>query len=252
MANRAQTVSGVVGAKDPVHSLAEESGLTYRTKEPTTFGGLLLLSRQVSAVRPARVPTPCMNEHQIGPFTFLELVRGAGLALMSVTAYCYLRRARPMRIITVIDGDTVMAVNEQGKRFKLRVRGIDCPELGQRNSFEAKEFAESLVLGKWVDVKLYGRDKYKRYVARIRLDGVDLAKELVQRGLAFPLKGSGLGFAALGARVSGKGVWRGFGQAKPWESDSRGSWLLQGLNKSKKFRKARTRRLEERHRQKKK
>lgn len=157
-----------------------------------------------------------------------------------------------MRVITVIDGDTLIAVNAAGKKFKLRIKGIDCPELGQRNSFEAKEFAQSLVAGKWVDVKLYGRDKYKRYVARIRLDGVDLAKELVQRGLAFPLKGSGLGFAALGARMTGKGVYRGFGQAKPWESNSRDSWLLRGLNKSKKFRKARTRRLETKHQQKKK
>lgn len=193
-----------------------------------------------------------MNDNLLPLLSSNSLLRGAGLLIIGVSVYRFLRRPRSMRIITVIDGDTLMAVNEAGRRFKLRVKGIDCPELGQRNSFEAKEFAQSLVQGKWVEVTLYGRDKYKRYVARVRLEGVDLAKELVQRGLAFPLKGSGLGLLALGARVTGKGVWKGFGQAKPWESNSRGSWLLRGLNKSKKFRRARTRKLEDRHRQKKK
>jgi micrococcal nuclease len=193
-----------------------------------------------------------MNNDLISLLSSDTILRGAGLLILGFSAYRFLRRPRSMRIITVIDGDTLMAVDASGKRFKLRIRGIDCPELGQRNSFEGKEFAELLVLNKWVDVTLYGRDKYKRYVARVRHEGVDLAKELVQRGLAFPLKGSGLGLAALGARVTGKGVWKGFGQAKPWESNSRGSWLLRGLNKSKKFRKARTRRLEDRHQRKKK
>lgn len=192
-----------------------------------------------------------MNEN-LSPFISSDsMLRIAGLLILGVSVYRYLRRPRSMRIITVIDGDTVMAINEAGKKLKLRIKGIDCPELGQRMSFEAKEFAESLVLGKWVEVNLYGRDKYRRHVARIRYEGVDLAKELVQRGLAFPMKGSGLGLLALGARMTGKGVWR-FGQAKPWEAQSRDSWVLGALNKSKKFRRARTRRLEERHRQKKK
>lgn len=198
------------------------------------------------------LPTQGMTDDLLSMLSSDTVLRSAGLLILGISAYRFLRRPRSMRIITVIDGDTLMAVDAKGNRFKLRVKGIDCPELGQRNSFEAKEFAEALLLGKWADVTLYGRDKYKRYVARVRHAGVDLSKELVQRGLAFPLKGSGLGFAALGARVTGKGVWSGFGQAKPWESDSRGSWLLRGLNKSKKFRKARTRRLEEKHRQKRK
>lgn len=192
-----------------------------------------------------------MNEHTLALLTSPEFIRGAGLALLALAGYCYMRRARSMRIVTVIDGDTVMAVDEKGKTRKLRVHGIDCPELGQRNSFEAKEFAESLVLGKWASVKLYGRDKYKRYVARIRVGQFDLSKELVRRGLAFPLKGSGLAAVGLGARLARKGVWSGFGQAKPWESNSRASWLLGSLNKSKKFRMFRKKQLEKRYQKRK-
>jgi endonuclease YncB( thermonuclease family) len=174
-------------------------------------------------------------------------VRAGGLLLCATTAYLYLRRARQMKIVTVIDGDTVMAVDQSGKNHKLRIMGIDCPELGQRMSFEAKEFAEGLLQGKWVSVKFYGRDRFKRHVARIQVDGVDFSKEMVRNGMAFPLKGSGLTMLAFGARVTGKGVWKGFGQAKPWESNSRDSGVLRILSKSKKWRRHRKDQLERKH-----
>jgi endonuclease YncB( thermonuclease family) len=175
-------------------------------------------------------------------------LRAGGLLLGAACICLYLRRPRLMRVVTVIDGDTVMAVNQKGLRHKLRIKGIDSPELGQRMSFEGKEFVEQLMLGKWVSVKLYGRDKYKRHLARIQVGRIDLSKELVRRGLAFPLKGSGLRLAGLGARMRGKGVWSGFGQTKPWESHSRKSNVMRVLNSSKKWRKFRKGQMEQQHR----
>lgn len=181
-----------------------------------------------------------------------NLLRTAGLAMGVLALYSYLRRTRQLRIVTVIDGDTVMAVNQRGKHLKLRIKGVDCPELGQRMSFEAKEFVESLVLGKWVSVKFYGKDKYKRHLARVSVGGKDLSKELLRNGLGFPIEGGGMSLAALGARAARKGVWAGFGQAKPWESNSRTSGLLGLFNKSKKFRRSRSDRLEREHKRRKK
>jgi micrococcal nuclease len=176
-----------------------------------------------------------------------DALRTAGLALGVTAAYLYLRRPRPMRVVTVIDGDTLMVADKRGRDYKLRIRGVDCPELGQRMSFEAKDFVQSLLQGKWVMVKFYGRDKYRRHVARVTLGSLDLSRELVRHGLAFPLKGSGLALAGLAARAAGKGVWSGGGQAKPWESTSRESSLLGFLNHSKKFRQVRRKQLEKRH-----
>jgi endonuclease YncB( thermonuclease family) len=178
-------------------------------------------------------------------------LRAGGLLLCAGAGYLYLRRARPMKIVTVIDGDTVMAVDLAGKNRKLRIKGIDCPELGQRMSLEAKEYAEELLKGQWVSVRFYGRDKFKRHIARIEVRGLDISKEMVRSGRAFPMKGSGLGMLALGARMTGKGVWKSFGQVKPWESSSRDSPIMRTLNSSKKWRQFRKGQLEKQHRRRK-
>lgn len=142
----------------------------------------------------------------------------------------YLRRWRPMRIITVIDGDTVMAVDRRGRKRKLRIEGIDAPELGQRKSLESKGFIERAATKQWVRVQLRGRDRYRRHLARIEVQGRDLASELVRTGLAYPTSRR---FAGLGliARLARRGIHSGFGQRKPWQSASRSSFLGRVLNR---------------------
>lgn len=201
---------------------------------------------------PTGLPIRGMNEYLSALWASPDSLRIAGLALGAVALYLYLKRPRRLRIVTVIDGDTLMAINPRGQSFKLRLKGVDCPELGQRMSFEAKEFVSTFVLGKWVLVKFSGKDKYERYVARVTAGGKDLSKELVREGLAFPMKGSGLGLVALKARVAGRGVWSGFWQAKPWEADSRSAGLLSFFNKSKRFRRHRSDKLEREHKRRKK
>lgn len=129
---------------------------------------------------------------------------------------------RRLKVITVIDGDTFMAVSQQGKRYKLRLYGCDCPEVGQRYAHEASQAVKDLVGGKWVKVRLRGRDRYRRHLASVRTPGgADLCKELLKQGLAFPLPGK-FSWAAAGARLRRKGVWSGFFNAsKPWEASTR-------------------------------
>ena len=177
------------------------------------------------------------------------MLRTAGVLMCIGAAFAYLRRTRRLRVITVVDGDTLIAVSQNGKKHKLRVRGVDCPELGQRMAFEAKEFVQGLVLGQWVDVRFYGRDKYRRQVASIRANGKDVAKELVSNGFGFPLDGR-FKLASLGARLSRKGVWSGMGQAKPWESSSRKTPAFGFLNRSKQWRTFKRKKHEAKHKRK--
>lgn len=152
------------------------------------------------------------------------------LALCAALAYA--RRPRPMRLVTIIDGDTFMAVDTRGRRRKLRLADVDCPELSQRNGQEARDFVRALTRNTWVSVKLRGRDRYGRHLARIRVAGEDLGHALVKAGLAYPLiSGGRYRFAALQARLARRGVHKGFGQAKPWEAASRSSWLGRKLHR---------------------
>jgi micrococcal nuclease len=138
----------------------------------------------------------------------------------------YLRRWRAMRLVTVIDGDTFVAVDRHGVKRRLRLARVDCPELGQRNGDVARDWVAQRTAKKWVQVRLVERDKYRRYVAHVRVDNEDLATALVREGLGFPLdKGVRLRVAALSAWVQRKGVHRGVGQPKPWHAPSRASWF---------------------------
>lgn len=150
-------------------------------------------------------------------------------AIVAIGIWLYQRRARPMRLVTIVDGDTFIALDRKGVRRKLRLRNIDSPELAQRNGKRAREFVQRLTKDRVVRVRLLGRDRYGRHLATVRVAGKDLALMLVREGLAYPLKGWRLRLAGAGAWLTRRGVHSGFGQAKPWEAKSRNPGLLRKL-----------------------
>lgn len=141
---------------------------------------------------------------------FLALLVGLALRL-------YFQRWRAMQLVTVIDGDTYVAVDAKGTRRRLRLFAADCPELGQLHGPQAKHFVHRAVGRRWVRVQLLGTDRYRRHVARIVVEGQDLAVLLVNEGLAHPLKAQWrLRLAAWNARWHRKGVHAPGSGAKPW------------------------------------
>ncbi len=97
----------------------------------------------------------------------------------------------------VIDGDTLWAVIDAGfgtqVREKLRLRGIDCPELGSPEGEAAKRFVMKLLpQGARCIIKSSKSDKYGRFVADVMLNDKDgkqqhLNNLLLQEGLAVSL-----------------------------------------------------------------
>jgi endonuclease YncB( thermonuclease family) len=72
----------------------------------------------------------------------------------------------------VIDGDTVVLYVDLGfdtfSRQKLRLRGIDTPELKTPEGEKAKTFVEEILKkAKIITIKTYRKDKYDRYLADI-------------------------------------------------------------------------------------
>ncbi|HNX69337.1 MAG TPA: DUF1016 N-terminal domain-containing protein [Candidatus Omnitrophota bacterium] len=94
----------------------------------------------------------------------------------------------------VIDGDTIWAVIDAGfdtrVREKLRLRGLDCPELGSPEGEAAKRFvAKLLPVGTKILLKTTpSGDKYGRYVADVFIGDQYLNNELLQAGLAVIVK----------------------------------------------------------------
>lgn len=115
------------------------------------------------------------------------------------------------RVVRVFDGDTVWAQAATGGRWrKLRLDGIDAPEICQRAGVAARDALAARVLDRSVTVRERARDGYGRGLVVIELDGGDTNAWLVQAGWAWASRWRGQGpYAkeedhARGARM---GLW---------------------------------------------
>ncbi len=125
------------------------------------------------------------------------------------------------KVVGVHDGDTFTILHE-GKAEKVRVNGIDCPELGQPFGKNAKQYASGLIFGRVVTVTVFGRDRYGRTIGDALLaDGRCLSKELVRAGLAWQYrqysKDKDLAALEAEARFSRRGLWADARPVAPWD-----------------------------------
>jgi endonuclease YncB( thermonuclease family)/methylphosphotriester-DNA--protein-cysteine methyltransferase len=92
------------------------------------------------------------------------------------------------KVITVHDGDTVTVLDQNNKKFHIRLQGIDAPELKQSFGSVSQQNLSRLVLGKDVSIFWTKVDKYRRTVGTIRIDGRDMNIEQVKAGMAWHFK----------------------------------------------------------------
>ena len=86
----------------------------------------------------------------------------------------------------VSDGDTLWVRPAGGGRpIKIRLDGLDAPEICQPGGREARQALEKLVLRQSVTVAVRLRDDYGRRVATLRREGRDIGEQLVRQGLAW-------------------------------------------------------------------
>jgi endonuclease YncB( thermonuclease family) len=96
----------------------------------------------------------------------------------------------------VVDGDTFWADVDLnfGVKFShdFRVDGVDTPERRQETMGaykEAKDYVTGLVNQKGVLIAPIKKEKYGRWLVRVKKDGVDLSEDLVEKELAKPYFG---------------------------------------------------------------
>ncbi len=70
------------------------------------------------------------------------------------------------RVQRVIDGDTVI-IDQQGKKIKIRLDSIDCPEDGQPWGNTATAGLVKMIGGQNVEFEVFGTDKYGRTLATL-------------------------------------------------------------------------------------
>jgi endonuclease YncB( thermonuclease family) len=124
-------------------------------------------------------------------------------------------------VVGVSDGDTLTALDESNTKHKVRLHGIDAPEIGQPFGTKSREALGRLTMKKTATLHLKGRDRYGRDLARVEVDGLDVNVALVKDGLAWHYasydKSPELASAERDARDAKRGVWADTGAVPPWE-----------------------------------
>jgi endonuclease YncB( thermonuclease family) len=151
----------------------------------------------------------------------LLLLFGFGLLLVVPVA-----QAEPYRVVAVSDGDTITIEPIQGgDRAKVRLHGIDAPELRQPYGQAAKTFTLNTVLYKEIDVRPtpQGKDRYGRIVAIVEVPQAGILQELLlDAGLAwvYPAYCKNCNeweTIQEQARRQRKGLWVDGNPVEPWE-----------------------------------
>lgn len=130
------------------------------------------------------------------------------------------------QVVRIVDGDTVV-LDVQGTRHRVRLAGIDAPERNQPWGDAATRELRRQVAGQEVIVEWSKRDRWKRLIGVIRLDGEDVNLHLVDRGLAWHYKryadeqdpGARSAYAAAqeAAERARRGLWSDPEPVPPWD-----------------------------------
>jgi micrococcal nuclease len=144
-------------------------------------------------------------------------------ALALIACHALWAQADPeTRVTGIVDGDTIH-VSRQGVDRRVRLWGIDAPEVHQSFGASAKRFTRKLASRKTVTLQIRDVDRYGRIVAEVILpDGRNLNQEIVRAGLAwryqyYARREQELKALETEARAAKRGLWAARKPLPPWE-----------------------------------
>lgn len=105
----------------------------------------------------------------------------------------------PVRVLAVLDGDTLEVADAHKRRWRIRLQGIDAPEMAQTrrergttcrtavqpHAEAARQALVNKVRGRTVHIRTDGTRSYDRVVAYVLLDRREINLEMVTEGWAW-------------------------------------------------------------------
>ncbi len=159
----------------------------------------------------------------------LNFIKNVVFVLLLISFFSFTASAEPGfshsfngTVLDVLEGD-LLSVLHKGKRVKVRLADVDCPEEGQAFSNEAKKFSMMLVYAGPVRVNVKELDRRGQAVAEVILmdQSLNLNRELIKAGLAWwSWKTSddvSYGDLEEAAREMRVGLWVAEAPIPPWE-----------------------------------
>lgn len=114
------------------------------------------------------------------------------------------------RVDTVHDGDTVTCLDEAGRSRRIRLVGIDAPEIAQPHGRISRDALRAKI-GGFVRVQDRGHDQHGRLLGNLFVGERDINLEMVADGHAWAFTGfvreGPLVEAQASAQAAGRGLW---------------------------------------------
>ncbi len=130
----------------------------------------------------------------------VNLLRGLATLFAGILLVAFAHATTPRTLIAnverVSDGDTITALTSNQTKLRLRLLGIDAPEVphgdrpGQPFGEEARDYLDHLIGGKAVRVDAYGPDEYKRVLAIVWDEQINVNLLMVAMGYAEVYRGA--------------------------------------------------------------
>ena len=135
--------------------------------------------------------------------------------------------AEYVKVIAVIDGDTVKVLNEKKQQYKVRLANIDAPESRQEYGTKSKQNLNNLIYGKTIFLDGNQYDQYGRKISTIYLGKMNINKKMVYDGYAWAyrkyLKDNSYVLLEEYAKKNKKGLWKGRNPIQPekWRTENK-------------------------------
>lgn len=112
------------------------------------------------------------------------------LVLLITTFLCISSQAQTLtgKVVKVADGDTFTLLVVGNEQVRVRLHGIDAPEItgGQPFSRAAKEYLSDMIAGQQVTVVVLDTDRYGRTIGIVRTPAVqDVNLRMLEAGMAW-------------------------------------------------------------------
>lgn len=123
--------------------------------------------------------------------------------------FMYILFADQIKIIKIYDGDTITALMSQKEKIKIRLYGIDAPELKQPFGKASKRHLIDLISNKSLNINAKGKDKYGRTLAVLYNGDQDINAQMVIDGYAWAYDKFSKDYVAFqqNAQALKKGLW---------------------------------------------
>lgn len=125
------------------------------------------------------------------------------------------------KVVGVHDGDTITVLTAENVQVKVRLSAIDAPEIKQAFGTRSRQSLADMVFGKTVEIPGTSKDRYRRIVSKVILDGVDINLAQIKRGMAWHYKqyskSKAYANAENDARAAHVGLWSDPHAIAPWE-----------------------------------